>query len=114
MTTIYKIADAAEWRAARSSGAYHGSSDDIHDGYIHFSTAAQLPGTANKHFAGRDGLVLIAVDAMQLGDALKWEHARNGERFPHLYAPLPVEAAIWFTPLILRPDGTHDLPEELP
>jgi uncharacterized protein (DUF952 family) len=114
MTTIYKIADAAEWRAAHATGIYHGSPDDQRDGYIHFSTGAQLPGTAQKHFAGRKGLLLIAVDAGQLGEALKWEAARDGELFPHLYAPLPVTAAIWFTPLILRADGSHDLPEGLP
>jgi len=110
---IYKVAPADDWRAAREAGAYHGSADDARDGFIHFSTAAQLPGTLAKHFSGRAGLVLIAVDARALGGKLAWEPSRGGNLFPHLYAPLPVEAALWYTPLALKPDGTHDLPAAL-
>ncbi len=111
---IYKVAPAQDWQAARTAGAYHGSADDLRDGYIHFSTAAQLPATLAKHYAGREGLVLIAVDAGALGENLLWEPARQGELFPHLYAPLPVDAALWYTPLALKADGTHDLPAALP
>jgi len=111
---IYKIADADEWRAARVAGIYYGSADDKRDGYIHFSTATQLPGTLAKHFAGREGLVLIAVDAGRIGDKLSWEPARDGELFPHLYHPLPTDAAVWFTPLTLKADRTHDVPADLP
>jgi len=113
-TIIYKVAASVEWQAARAAGIYRGSADDLRDGYIHFSTAAQLPGTLAKHFAGRAGLVLIAVDAPALGDALLWEPSRGGDLFPHLYDPLAVEAALWHTPIALKPDGAHDLPAALP
>lgn len=113
-TVIYKVADADEWRAAREAGIYYGSADDKRDGYIHFSTATQLPGTLAKHFPGRGGLVLIAVDAGRLGAKLDWEPARDGELFPHLHDALATDAAVWFTPLTLKPDGTHDLPADLP
>lgn len=111
---IYKVARADEWQAAREAGVYQGSADDARDGYIHFSTAAQLPATLARHYAGREGLLLIAVEVGALGDKLVWEASRGGDLFPHLYAPLPVDAALWYTPLTLKADGTHDLPAVLP
>lgn len=114
MSTIYKICPAPAWREAERGGVFQGSADDRRDGFIHFSTAAQLPGTAAKHFAGQAGLLLIAVDASALGEALRWEPSRGGELFPHLYGELGLGAVTGISDLRLRPDGSHDLPELLP
>ncbi|MCG2841767.1 DUF952 domain-containing protein [Sandaracinobacter sp. RS1-74] len=85
--TLVKIFRAGEWAAFRESGRYRGSADDLRDGFIHLSTAAQAAGTLKAHFAGEGGLVLAEVDVA--GDpALKWEKSRNGQDFPHLYRPL--------------------------
>lgn len=111
--TIYKICDVALWRAAERAGAFHGAPIDIADGYIHFSTAAQVRETAARHFAGVSDLVLVAVDADALGAALRHEPARGGARFPHLYGPLPMSAVLWVKPLPLGADG-HVFPESLP
>lgn len=111
MPTIYKICPASAWREAERQGTYRGSADDARDGFIHFSTAAQVPGTAAKYFAGQKGLFLIAVDADALGDSLKWEPARGGELFPHLYGELEFDAVITVTDLALRSDGSHAIPE---
>jgi uncharacterized protein (DUF952 family) len=110
-TTIYKIASAEMWKEATQSGVFHGAPIDLHDGYIHFSTAAQVADTAERHFAGLADLVLLAVDAAALGHALKWEASRGGALFPHLYAPLPTSAVIRADPLPLGPDGRHVFPE---
>jgi uncharacterized protein (DUF952 family) len=110
--TIYKVCDGAEWAAAERSGAYQGAPVDLADGYIHFSTAAQLGETLRKHFRGRTGLVLVAVDAAALGAALRWEQSRGGDLFPHLYAALPTSAARWARPLPESPGGGH-LPPDL-
>jgi uncharacterized protein (DUF952 family) len=107
MSLIFKIVDAAEWRAAQASGAFPGSEADRADGYIHFSTAAQAVETAAKWFAGRDDLVLAAVDSDALGSALRWEPSRGGALFPHLYASLPLAAVRWTRPLPLGPGGRH-------
>jgi uncharacterized protein (DUF952 family) len=112
MSLIYKICDAAEWADAVAAGIYAGSAHDERDGFIHLSTAAQLPGTLVKHYAGRDGLLLVAFDAAALGPALKWEPARDGDLFPHLYASLPTSAALWTRPLPLDANGTHVIPPE--
>jgi len=87
---IYKIVPAALWRLAEERGVFSGSPVDTRDGYIHFSTAGQLAATARKHFAGQQDLVLVTVDADRL--ALRWEPARGGELFPHLYGDLPLSA----------------------
>lgn len=106
MTDIaYKLVDRTEWEAARDAGAYAGSVVDLLDGYIHLSGADQLAETARRHYAGRADLMLVAVDLRPLGDDLKWEASRGGALFPHLYAPLPVAAAIEERPLSVDADG---------
>ncbi len=94
------------------TGFFAGSAADARDGFIHFSTVAQLSDTAEKHFAGIDDLVLIAVNACALGGNLKWEVSRGGDLFPHLYGALPRTAVIWTKPLALT-DRRHVFPEPL-
>lgn len=89
---IYKLLPAEEWESAQSAGTFAGSDVDVRDGFIHFSTAGQVEETARRHFAGRAGLTLLAVDPAALGAALRWEVSRGGAEFPHLYAELPVAA----------------------
>ena len=114
MTTIYKICEREAWRAAEAAGAFRGSDVDQRDGFIHFSTAAQVAETAAKHFAGHCDLVLVAVDGDALGPALKWERSRGNDLFPHLYAPLPLSAVRWARPLPDEIDGRRALPELAP
>ena len=108
---IYKIVTEDLWLDARGKGVFDGVPVDLADGYIHFSTAAQAQETADRHFAGQTGLLLLAVDIDQLGDKLVWEPSRGGALFPHLYAPLPLNAVLWEKPLALGADGRHQFPE---
>ncbi len=107
---IYHMCRREEWQAAQAAGAYHGSSQDRGDGFIHFSTAAQVIESAAKHRAGQEGLVLLAVDPARLGAALVWEPSRGGQLFPHLYGALPLDAVIRAEDLPLGPDGKHVFP----
>ncbi len=107
MPLIYKIVGAEEWRQATAVGVFEGAAVDRADGYIHFSTAIQSVETAAKWFAGRDDLVLAAVDVDALGSALRWEVSRGGALFPHLYGRLPFSAVRWSRPLPLGADGRH-------
>ena len=111
MSKIYKILPKAEWDAARAAGAFAGSAVDLADGFIHFSTEAQLPETLRKHYFGQTGLFLIAVDADALGDLLRWEPSRGGDLFPHLYGELDLGAVTAIMDLRARSDGNHDIPE---
>ena len=110
MTTIYKICSASEWREAERTGVYPGSAVDRRDGFIHFSTAEQVAETAAKHFAGQHDLVLVSIDAANLGKRLKWEPSRGGALFPHLYGALDIGAGLRVEPLPLDPAGRHAFP----
>jgi uncharacterized protein (DUF952 family) len=110
---IYKVCDRDSWAEARRHGIYSGAPVDHQDGYIHFSTAGQLAETLAKHFAGREGLVLLGVPVAGLGDALQWEPSRGGDLFPHLYADLAVSAVVSEHPLTLDGQGRHILPDNL-
>ena len=109
--TIYKICPAEAWDEAGRSGRFAGHGDDLACGFIHFSTADQVKTTALRHFAGRDGLILVAVAGDGLGAALKWEPSRGDALFPHLYGPLNPDAVLWTRPLPLGADGAHVFPE---
>ena len=114
MSRIYKILPRADWTAAHEAGRYEGSPLDRQDGFIHFSTAAQAPETARRHFHGQPDLVLVRIDAARLGGALKWEPSRGGELFPHLYAALPLAAVRWTKPVPDEVSGRRVLPEFAP
>ena len=111
---IYKICPEAIWRQAEEAGRFDGAPIDMKDGYIHFSSAGQVRETAARHFAGQDGLLLIAVDPEVLGDGLRWESSRGGLLFPHLYAPLPISAVRNVERLPLEADGGHAFPADIP
>ena len=109
---VYKIFRADEWAAFQAAGETLGAPVDLADGFVHFSTAKQAAETAAKHFAGEDGLMLLALDAEALGDALKWEPSRGGALFPHLYRTLQMGDVLWHRPLPLGALG-HEFPEDM-
>lgn len=109
---IYKIFRADEWAALQAAGETSGAPIDVADGYVHFSTATQAAETAAKHFAGAEGLTLLACDADAMGDDLKWEVSRGGAEFPHLYRNIRTTDVVWAKPLPLV-EGTHQFPEEM-
>ncbi|MCP5382546.1 MAG: DUF952 domain-containing protein [Kordiimonadaceae bacterium] len=100
---IYKICTKSEWKEATVKGIYKGSSDDIRDGFIHFSAIEQVKGTLEKHFKNQKDLVLlkIAIDRLPI-EALKWEKSRSGQKFPHLYNDLNLGSVV----------GMEELPDQ--
>ena len=81
---IYKICPKPLWDEAARDGIFRGSPDDLRDGFIHFSTAGQLAGTAAKHFTGQTDLMLIAVDADSLGVAVLDRARSQARKFQRL------------------------------
>jgi uncharacterized protein (DUF952 family) len=107
---IYNLCRQSDWDAALALGEYRGSADDRRDGFIHFSTAAQVAESAARHRAGVADLLLLTVEAAALGPALRWEASRGGQVFPHLYVALPVAAVRRVDALALGADGRHVFP----
>lgn len=109
---IYKIFRSDEWADLQAKGETSGAPIDVSDGFVHFSTAGQAAETAAKHFAGVEGLVLLALETDDLGDALEWEVSRGDALFPHLYRKLKLTDVVWDKPLPLV-DGQHQFPDDL-
>ncbi|WP_406645316.1 DUF952 domain-containing protein [Aliisedimentitalea scapharcae] len=109
---IYKIFRADEWATLQREGETAGAPVDLADGFVHFSTASQAAETAAKHFAGAQGLVLLACDGSAMGEDLKWEVSRGGAAFPHLYRTLRLDDVLWCKPLPLV-NGAHQFPDQM-
>ena len=92
--TAFKVLTAQQWADFERERVFRGAPVDISDGYIHLSTAEQLDATIAKYFAGQTSLMIAEVDLLLLGDAVRWEPARGGELFPHIYAELPIHAVV--------------------
>ena len=75
-----------------------------------FSTAEQVIGSCRKHRAGEKDLHLGQVSTAPLGDALKWEPARGGQLFPHLFQPLPMALVEAIAELEMDDNGDHIFP----
>lgn len=110
MSRIYKILRADEFSELEEKKQTNGAAIDISDGYIHFSTMETVAETAKKYFSGETGLKLLAYDPAEMGEALRYEPARGGALFPHLYGPLVLDHAKWIKDLPLI-EGEHKFPE---
>jgi uncharacterized protein (DUF952 family) len=110
MSTAYKVLTSEQMDTLLREGVFTGAPIDLADGYIHLSAAEQVTETVDKHFAGQTQLFVAAVDLSALGDAVKWEPSRGGQLFPHIYAPLPLNAVTAHGPLARATDGAVLLP----
>jgi uncharacterized protein (DUF952 family) len=108
---IYKIASREVAGHAHATGTFTGMPIDERDGYLHFSTAAQLPETLRLHFAGQGDLVLFAVRAADMGAMLRWEPSRGAELFPHVYGSFAMSAVVHEAAIAVSPEGACVLPE---
>ena len=92
---ILHIVPRAAWEAAVEAGVYEGDTL-ASQGFIHCSTEHQVHLPATALFRGRDDLLLLVIDEGRLPVPITWEQgdppAADGSPFPHLYAPLPLDA----------------------
>ena len=107
---IYKILNKEDLKKAKSSGVYSGSSKDIEDGYIHFSSQEQVDGTLKKYYSDEKNLILLKVETLNL-DHLVWEQASDGNFFPHLYSSLDLTNVVDEYEIKLNNEGNHALPD---
>ena len=107
---IYKIATRDVVEAARVGGTFTGMPIDTADGYLHFSTAAQLPETLRLYFGGQTDVVLLALRSRDMGEALVWESSRGGQLFPHVYGTFPMTTVVHEAAIDVAADGSSTLP----
>jgi uncharacterized protein (DUF952 family) len=93
---IYHLLAPGTWPTA---GEYRPASLDT-EGFVHFSFAAQVAGSANRHYADADELVAIEVDPRRLDARVAVEDSYgSGTAYPHVYGPIPASAAVAGHPL---------------
>ena len=89
---LFHITTHDAWEHARRDGVYRAASlDDV--GFIHLSIERQWAEVRERFHAGVGGLVLLEIDAERLQGEVRFE-AADGDRFPHLYAPLNLDAVL--------------------
>ncbi|MEL6258773.1 MAG: DUF952 domain-containing protein [Pseudomonadota bacterium] len=109
---IYKALIAGDATRAEREGVTS-AKVDLADGFVHFSTRAQLAETLRLHFGGQAAVVLYEFEVANLLGELRWEASRGGDLFPHLYGPLDVRTAARRWTLSLGPDDAPELPNDL-
>lgn len=108
MSTILHILSRSDWAHAQAVGTYHATSIDS-EGFIHFSTAAQVQQTANNYYQGHNDLVVLVIDTDKIQHELKWELASNGQKFPHVYGELNLDAVMRVVDLPMQLDGSFKI-----
>ena len=91
---IFKIIDIKDWQKVKISGSYSGSSKDIEDGFIHFSTSKQLAKTLHLYFDNIEEVVLLQINEEKIHANLVYEESDSNNRagkFPHLYGKLSIK-----------------------
>jgi uncharacterized protein (DUF952 family) len=100
---VLHLAPTSLWRQAIASGVYGGSTRGrslSDEGYVHASTAMQLPAVADGVYAddqlNEQILLVIDVEACEVaGSPMRWEAPDDAdEAFPHFYGPIPAGAVV--------------------
>jgi uncharacterized protein (DUF952 family) len=104
-TTIYHIVANDDWQKFSELDFYEAES--LHtEGFIHLSKSSQVGATLNRYFVGANGLLLLHIYTLVLGDALVYESSPNDELFPHLYSRLSKSAVTNVETLVPNADGS--------
>ena len=116
---IFHITTPTAWTEAQARGEYTAPSLSI-EGFIHCSTLSQILPVAENFYKGQQGLILLVIDPVLLSAALQWElpserilypGIAEGERFPHIYGPLNLNAVVKVVNFETNPDGEFILPK---
>jgi uncharacterized protein (DUF952 family) len=107
VTGLYHIALPADWERALRSGMYTTSTRGVtldEEGFIHCSRRHQIEAVAARFYADVAELVLLTIDEAALDVPVTDEDLYGaGERFPHVYGPIPVAAVLdarpWHPPI---------------
>lgn len=97
MAELLHPTDPADWAEARTAGSYDRSTRGAslaEVGFVHCAWAHQVEQVAAAVYGDWAGeLVVLRIDPDLLGVEVVEENLEGGdELFPHVYAPVPVEA----------------------
>jgi uncharacterized protein (DUF952 family) len=106
---ILHITPAAQWQQAEQAGIYHCDSLDL-EGFIHCSTPEQVIAVANRFFCRQTGLLLLCINPEHVQAELRYDAIETGERFPHIYGALNLDAVVQVLPFEPDASGNFTLP----
>jgi uncharacterized protein (DUF952 family) len=110
MARLYHIVAETDWRAACTVGSYQPPSL-AEQGFVHFSHEHQVGQVANLLYSGADGLIVVEVAEERLpAPVIEEDLYEAGERFPHVYAAIPTDAAVAEHPLRRDVAGNYRFP----
>jgi uncharacterized protein (DUF952 family) len=100
--TIFHITTQAQWQKALEQGFYLADSLEK-EGFIHASTAQQVPKVFTAFYADQADLLLLAIALEKLDSEVKWEDPvhpdgkktdsiTETEKFPHIYGKINLNA----------------------
>ncbi|MDX2230275.1 MAG: DUF952 domain-containing protein [Leptolyngbyaceae cyanobacterium bins.349] len=108
---IFHITNRADWQQAQTLGAYQADSLAT-EGFIHCSQAEQVTWVANQFYRGLPDLVLLCIDPAKLTAELQYDQIETGDRFPHLYGALNLDAVVEVLAFPPQADGTFQWPQQ--
>lgn len=112
MKKIYHITEEKAWEQAKKSGTYRSISLSK-EGFINCSTKDQVIPTANRRFGGFDNLLLLEINPKKIGVKIVYEDLSNlGEKHPHIYGALPIEAVEEVLKLSPDQQGNFSFPKK--
>jgi uncharacterized protein (DUF952 family) len=108
------IARYDAWKTALQNGTYVPAEFEK-EGFIHGSLVDQVLGSAQKHYQGQQGLVLLGIDSRLVQAEIRFENLVGGSRqFPHIYGVLNLDAVIGSAMFEADLDGNFSLPPQVP
>jgi len=112
---IQHLVGRSDWEkiADRPGAHYRAASLDV-VGFIHCSRGAQILEPANSLYHGRDDMVMLLIDVDKVPSPTVYEDCyASGQKFPHVYGPIPVAAIVDVVDFPCEPDGSFQLPDAL-
>lgn len=101
-TPLLHLITPPAWRSALAVGEVYPSVAE----FVHLSGAEQVALPANRLYAGRPDIYLLAVDPGRVPVEVRWEEGdppdASGQHFPHAYGPVPTAAVL--AVVAYRPD----------
>jgi uncharacterized protein (DUF952 family) len=100
----YHLAQLARWEAAPADEPYRAPSLDD-EGFTHCTTGVdEMVATAERYYRTDPGpFVVLSVELDALNGA--WRYDAPGERYPHIYGPIPRTAIVRVVAMARDADG---------
>ena len=110
---IYHILPRTDWEKAQENGIYT-PANIAAEGFIHCSEVQQVIRVANAYYSAEPDMWLLCIHVKKVEPEIRYEGPlEDGEKFPHIYGPLDLDAVVAASPLEKDEKGKFLFPGEL-